>query len=419
MRGGLWPELLDTIAAAPVLRHLIIKHMPWDGDDRDVYDFPPTLRLPPICELAYICPYTIDESRRHPYKTRRPPHMLESEVHNLRVVLRACHSSLESLMLPGELILRFLDASHRWTSLRELRLQGYWPYPAEMSLYSVLRLLSNLRIVSLRFESADEDSSLGGMNPIVSSVLSTQSDMFLRKLQTFELAPLVPSDRILSLLPPGLQKLSVIAYPFDIDVNCWYATYRYTSKTCCASDLLNIFSGVHYPAVTRLELWYRADVSDADFLFRLPEVFPSLRYLEVHRFTPYAMDDQWNPARTFQAVLPHFKKLRLFALEPDDPHRRHKITPRGMVPRNAKYIRRLRSIAEEMVFLTPWLEEIWISVRFANEVRWERWDIVSAPGENICLRSPCAAETLEPKICAILEGPLEDAESDPEPVHVV
>jgi hypothetical protein len=25
-------------------------------------------------------------------------------------------------------------------------------------------------------------------------------------------------------------------------------------------------------------------------------VFPSLRYLEVHRFTPYDMDDQWNPA---------------------------------------------------------------------------------------------------------------------------
>ncbi|KAJ7208936.1 hypothetical protein GGX14DRAFT_633002, partial [Mycena pura] len=288
MRGGLWPELLDTIAAAPVLRHLIIKHMPWDGDDRDVYDFPPTLRLPPIRELAYICPYVIDESRHRPFKTRRPPHMLESEVHNLRAVLRACHSSLESLMLPAELILRSLDASLRWTSLRELRLQGYWPYPAEVSLYSVLRLLSNLRIVSLRCGYPDEDSPLGDMNPIVSSVLSTQSDMFLRKLQTFELASLVPSDRILSLLPPGLQKLSVIAYPFDIDVNSWSAqAYRYTTNTCCASDLLNIFSGVHYPAVTRLELWYRADVSDADFLLRLPEVFPSLHYLEVHRFTPY------------------------------------------------------------------------------------------------------------------------------------
>jgi hypothetical protein len=69
-----------------------------------------------------------------------------------------------------------------------------------------------------------------------------------------------------------------------------------------------------------------------------------------------------------------------------------------MVPRNAKYIRRLRSIAEEMVLLTPWLQEIWISVRFADDVRWERWDIVSAPGEKIRLRSPCAAETLHPQI---------------------
>jgi hypothetical protein len=69
-----------------------------------------------------------------------------------------------------------------------------------------------------------------------------------------------------------------------------------------------------------------------------------------------------------------------------------------MVPRNAKYIRRLRSIAEEMVLLTPWLQEIWISVRFADDVRWERWNIVSAPGEKICLRSPHAAETLHPQI---------------------
>ncbi|KAJ7864329.1 hypothetical protein B0H13DRAFT_2353758 [Mycena leptocephala] len=61
----------------------------------------------------------------------------------------------------------------------------------------------------------------------------------------------------------------------------------------------------------------------------LPDVFLSLRYLKIHRFTPRDMDGGWNPMRTFQTLLPLSKKLEVFALEPDDPHIRGNVNPLG------------------------------------------------------------------------------------------
>jgi hypothetical protein len=39
MQGGLWPQLLNVMAAPPVLSHRIIDNMPWYGHDRDGFDF--------------------------------------------------------------------------------------------------------------------------------------------------------------------------------------------------------------------------------------------------------------------------------------------------------------------------------------------------------------------------------------------
>lgn len=286
MGGGLWPQLLDTVAAAPALTHLIIDNMPWLGVSRGVFDFPTTSRLPPLRRFAYIAPHAIDENDNRPRKMKRPPHMLESEVHNLRVVLRTCHSSLESLTLPAELILLSLDVSLEWNGLRELQLVGYWPDRAELSLYSVLLALPNLRILSLRHQSATS----GHRDPIVpGDILASASEIFLPQLRQFEVATLVQEECVLSILPPGLEKLSVIVYPERYD-------YRYPSNIRRASEFLGMLAGVYLPAVTHLQLWYQTDASDNIFLHRLPAVFPSLRTLEIHRFMGQNMDDEWNPA---------------------------------------------------------------------------------------------------------------------------
>lgn len=242
MKGGLWPQLLDTVAAAPALTHLIIDHMPWFGLVWDVFDFPLTLLLPPLRRFAYNAPHTVNENNYRPRKMKRPPHMLESEVHNLRAVLRACHSSLESLTLPAELILLSLDVSLEWNCLRELRLEGYWPDRAELSLHSVLLNLPNLRVLSLRHEAALPTKR----DPIVpADILASTSDIFLPELREFEVATLVRGDCVLSLLPPGLEKLSIIDYPECFD-------YRYPSNIRRASEFLGMLAGVYFPAATQV-----------------------------------------------------------------------------------------------------------------------------------------------------------------------
>ncbi|KAJ7903273.1 hypothetical protein B0H13DRAFT_2335128 [Mycena leptocephala] len=287
--GGLWPQLLDAINAAPALAHLVMDHSPWLGESRDVFDLPPTSGLPPLRRLAYIAPHALKNSDRVITRTTRPFPMLESECQNLRSMLRACGVSLESLTLPGELILLAVDPSLLWNSLRELYVEGYWPDKAATSLHSVLLILHNVRIASLRFHPVGS----GPIFPIVfTEVLSASvTDTFLPHLRQFEVASLPPGDLILSALPQGLEKLSVIQYPPPRPLS------RYPGHILHSSALLDMLAGVYLPAVIDLELSYRIDLSDETFLQCLPCVFPSLQGLEMHRFIGEDLDHMWNPGK--------------------------------------------------------------------------------------------------------------------------
>ncbi|KAJ7806411.1 hypothetical protein B0H14DRAFT_2875678 [Mycena olivaceomarginata] len=403
--GGLWLQLLDAINAAPALAHLVMDHSPWLGESRDVFDLPPTSGLPPLRRLAYIAPHALKNSDRVITRTKRPFPMLESECQNLRSMLRACAVSLESLTLPGELILLAVDPSLPWDSLRELYVEGYWPDKAVASLHSVLLTLHNLRIASLRFHPAGS----GPISPVVSiEVLSVSvTDTFLPHLRQFEVASLARGDLILSALPQGLEKLSVIQYPPLRPLS------RYPGHILRSSALLDMLAGVYLPAVIDLELWYRTDLSDETFLRCLPRVFPSLQRLEMHRFIGEDLDDMWNPAPILQHVLAELKDLRVFSLEPDIPERRHRLPPHCMNHKQARYIRRLRAVAEDIILETPWLAQIQMYVQVDDEAYWEEWDVISGPGDRASLRSPHGPEKYHPEIYAILEGPVvEAAESD-------
>ncbi|KAJ7727523.1 hypothetical protein DFH07DRAFT_999864, partial [Mycena maculata] len=226
---------------------------------------PCIVTMPPLRCLEYAAPHAFGRFGDIYHRIRRPNSMLTSEVNNLCSILRSCHSTLESLSLPGEIVSLSLNSSFNWDCLRELYVEGYWPEHAEISL---LRILPNLRIASFRCYPAV-------LYPIIPPHISLESvDVFLPQLRRLEIASLVQADCVLSVLPSGLESLAIIEYPPPRG--------RYPTNILCASDLLDMFTDVCLPAVTHLKLWYRTDVSDVPFLRYLPRIFPSLRDLELH-----------------------------------------------------------------------------------------------------------------------------------------
>ncbi|KAJ7086877.1 hypothetical protein B0H15DRAFT_909401 [Mycena belliarum] len=285
--GGLWPQMLDIISAAPALAQLKLDESPWLGEAIDVFDLPPSIPSLPLRKFEYIAPrYVTDYRETVWYNAKRPLSALESEMHNLRSISRACRLSLESVTLPGELILLTFDLSLTWDSLRELFVEGVKPESMDISLLSVLRNLPNLRVVSLRWYGASTD-------PIVPKNVMAL-DTFLPRLQRFQVASLVPGDRVLSILPSGLETLAIIGYQRA-------PVYERAPNVLRASELLEALGGVHLPAVTRLELWYKIDASDEPLLRHLPRVFPHLRHLTIRRYVGRDPDMEavWNPAVGF------------------------------------------------------------------------------------------------------------------------
>lgn len=285
--GGVWPRLLDTIAGAPAWTNLVVDNSPWFGEGRDIFDLSPTLGMLPLRHLSYIAPHVLAVSGYLLKPIKRPYRRLESEVDNICSILRGCHSTLEALTLPGELILRSLDSSLGWGSLRELYIAGYWPDPADTSLLSILLMMPNLRIASLQCHPAAPSQPFHVV-PLDILTISTPG-IFLPHLQQLEIASLSPGDRIISILPPGLEKLAVTEYPPLPDL------YRHPRNILRASQFLDTLLGVYLPAVTHLELWYMTDTADERFLRFLPHAFPSLQYLEMRRFIDPEMDATWNP----------------------------------------------------------------------------------------------------------------------------
>ncbi|KAJ6526669.1 hypothetical protein B0H19DRAFT_544225 [Mycena capillaripes] len=264
----------------------------------------------------------------------------------------------------------------------------------------------NLRVASLRLHPPDAPNVdiSAHIDPIVEpGILSTsRSDGFLPHPQEFEITLLLPHDRVLSVLPEGLQKLVIEEYPVP-------HTFSRYPRNLYASQLLAMLADVCLPAVTYLELWYRTDPSDEALLHRLPRTFAALQYLEMHRFIGPFLDDAWNPGSILKDVLPEFKHLRVFSLEPDAPERRGRRPPPYVDASYARYIRRLKAVAEEIVARTPWVDEIQMYVAVDNAWFWEPGRfVVSGPSGTVGLRLANGGRRHKPEICAILEGPVVD-----------
>ncbi|KAJ7499978.1 hypothetical protein FB451DRAFT_1549446 [Mycena latifolia] len=210
--GGMWPQLLNAIATAPALAQLTLEHSPCLGEAQNIFDLSSPSALPPIRRLEYTSPHALKYSGRIAEKTRRPMSRLESEVKSLGSLLQACHSSLESLRLPGELLSVFcaMDSALTWNSLGELRIEGYWPERPDPSLLSTLLSLRNLRIALIHLCPVVPGHS---QQIVPTDLLDSVVGAFLPRLKKLEVTSLIAGDRVLSVLPPGLETLAIIEYP--------------------------------------------------------------------------------------------------------------------------------------------------------------------------------------------------------------
>ncbi|KAJ6625134.1 hypothetical protein B0H10DRAFT_2003857 [Mycena sp. CBHHK59/15] len=264
--------------------------------------------------------------------------------------------------------------------------------------------MANLRIACLQLGRSTDDLIAPHIVPLDTSPLLDPA-AFLPHLEQFEAALLMPGERILSTLPVGLEKLSLTKYP-NVRSRPSFSSYLPS-----ASAVFDMLTGVHCPSLKYLELWYKIPTSEEfpseDLLLTcLPRIFPLLHDLKIHRSVDCIVPKScWDPVPIFRKLLPEFKHLRTFSLDPDIPDRPDWTALQSMDAKYAHLVKQLRTMAEEMVSIVPWLHEI-AMFRLVEMISlsWERWDVIAVPGEKIRLRAHLQ-DRYPVAVLVILEGP--------------
>ncbi|KAJ7174149.1 hypothetical protein C8R43DRAFT_636552 [Mycena crocata] len=399
--GGLWPQLLDAIFMAPWIDELILESR-WLPEGRGDFDIPATAVRAPLRSVTYNSWFICDPAKRAIVAMRRPMIMIEIEAQNLCSILGACQSTLETLKIPGEIFLTTMNTSTVWIALQELHVEGFWPQADRSSVLSVLRAMPNLRTLRLKLGCFEFYLAPGHLIPPGSSS-SLDRDTFLPHLVHFEAACLLPGERILASLPRGLESLSLIHHPT-------HPIHSFRREIPECSVILDILADVQFSNLTSPELWYRIMepeelVSDELLLACIPQRFPFLRHLTLHRWVlPYTTHAyRMDPSPEFRKLLPQLKHLETFSLDPNVNY----CSQSGPMPyveeQYAYIVKLLRKIAEDIVPAIPWLRQISMYRPVARYTPWETWDVISLPGENIRLRAH--EEPYAPFIQEIMDAP--------------
>ncbi|KAF7294251.1 hypothetical protein HMN09_01153600 [Mycena chlorophos] len=381
VQGGLWQELLDVISLVPTLTRLRL-HANW---------FSGRPGRPTAVELQST--HTNLQYVEYPFSFPRPmerrhPQMLEVEGDNLRRLLEGCRPTLEKVVLPGELLFRAMDFSRSWSTLQELRINGFWPFDepnaspqdARSHLLRLFEALPHLRVAALNIYAATSDPR--SMSSIVgpTSAPPRSPDSFLRHLEVFQFPSFRAVERILEYLPRTLHTLSIPQRS-----RAFASTLQ--QRILPASALRDILAKAEFPDLEVLEVQYgvgdaeQVDV-ELDLLTLLPIKFPQLRRLTVVRIWDHtAMDllDLWDPTPAYKTLLSHLPNLHSFRFNPSDPQRNGLPAFQSFDPPYVEYVERLRTLGEALVRECPWLVEISLYREFRDDPRWfwEYWEVVS------------------------------------------
>ncbi|KAF7332522.1 hypothetical protein MKEN_00134400 [Mycena kentingensis (nom. inval.)] len=404
VKGSLWPELLEALAAHPTPRHLIMEAA-WDEH---------SVILPETRTSLEVFEYSGSMALYATGYNRRSSRDFEVEATNLRRILSGCYSTLKATSLPGELCLRAMDTSLDWATLQELHLEGFWPYalaPRASSearssssesaeetasvelvrspVLGLIEALPNLEHLRLLMSVVSDDAP--GLTMLVGPHQHTprNPETFLRRLRIIELASHLANDRFLAFLPSTLDVLTLARYPLATQGNM-------SRPILAAPDLLESLHGVDFPTLRSLTVWYRvrsleqADADDEIFSL-IPAKFPLLETLWIWRFWDHKvteMEDLWDPVPKCRRMLSRLPQLRHFRLNPATPERHGRPAFNNMDVTYRTHVKRLERMAEEIVRDHPSLRHIALYRPYQNNVlfHWEHWEVQRSDEDEVRLK---------------------------------
>nr|GAT51548.1 predicted protein [Mycena chlorophos] len=399
VRGGLWADLWQTLAAIPSLTQLDLEPL-WSHISPDV-----SVTLAParsnLCCIAYqasMLSYPI---------ARRDIGRLTLETNNLRHIVEGRQSQVEILILPGELLLRVMDDSPAWTSLQRLEVDGFFPYDAsddrppspdgtpavplpQSKLLTLLEALPNLRTAQLAICALYSD-------PVdLTYIVGPDQDAprrpqeLLRHLVEFEFSCILSHERLLSFLPHSLLSLSLPHNPLIED-------RRIRRHTMSASDLYAMFQDLEFPALEILDVRYWVqDLPDVDAQEHLLNLFgtrfPRLRRLSVFRYWSHdklELGRYWDPVPAFRVLLSRLPNLQYFQFNPSMRDRSGLLPFARVDEAFIEHVGKLRRLAERIIRDCPWLLEVAMYRALRSDPRWYwgYWNVVTGPNGEISLEA--------------------------------
>ncbi|KAF7332526.1 hypothetical protein MKEN_00134900 [Mycena kentingensis (nom. inval.)] len=390
VQDGLWTELLDVFQAArsPVMLDLRSAWVPED------YDQPVRLNSKltgiPISEVDYLLSFVFDELGN---TMRRPDELLEIEGGNLRNLLGTCRERIQSVSLPGDLLVRAFDAESPWPALKSLFVEGFWPAEHRLgmgdeaessgatSLLSLLEAMPNLRRLVLTLLSHETDP--GNLLPIISADASSHPSIpesFLRGLEEFDGTALASGERLLDFLPAGLRSLTLRMYPL-IDPR----PRRAVHASITPSILLDSLERATFSSLQTLNIWYTIKSlehleDEEPLLSALPRLFPDLQHLELHRRWAHqatGLAGHWDPIPRLRVLLSQFEDLRTVKLNISHPERTRRQPFMYETEEYFAHLRRLYALAEEVTADAPSLESASMYREFGHDrtLYWETWSV--------------------------------------------
>ncbi|KAF7302185.1 hypothetical protein MIND_00785400 [Mycena indigotica] len=325
---GPWTEFIESVLLAPSVKRLFLASDPCEN--------PSEVSLSTVSRLSHVS-YNIHQPLHHPSDSdwirsysafsnnadiRCPADLVASEGRLARAWLNP--QTLQSLSIPGEFVLEALDLNLRWETLSELHLEGVFPLSPKgtPAMLDVLLAMPHLRVGRLRLEQSKGD--IGCREYVTRDALATftHNKPLLPNLVHFE-APISVNDHILSVLPPPLETLLLIAYPLN-------NSEFFKRLIIPASALLRLLSAAEFPTLRSLELSYstKADgelFAEEELLQAIPTMFPALRHLMVRRDAQRDGPDGvhfatgWDPTSHFEALVSKLAHLETFSFDADIP----------------------------------------------------------------------------------------------------
>ncbi|KAF7302160.1 hypothetical protein MIND_00782900 [Mycena indigotica] len=381
MLGGLSSEIMKILTRLPTLQRLTLDAS-WLNDSPFILnpgDCATTLKF-----IQYTTTY-LTRSSDHGV-IRRSPRKLQIEASNMRHLLAGCHSTLEGIVLPGELLIRAVDISLQWTALRELVVIGLWPEDVDTTfqdgrsqMLQVLEALPNLYLIRLGIlaqinDPQDRTNIIG-----LTHAPPHHPASFLRNLRIFKLSSPTEDEQILAFLPSSLECLAFPRYPIERMLDT-----RTVFPPC--SRLVDILNRGHFPSLETLDLIYvvssMADVeAEGAFVSSLPSKHPNLYFLSIQRLWNHhlpELEDHWEPVPKFRTLLSRLKRLRQFKFNASVPERFGRFPFSGLLEDYHEHIDRLEVLACAITSECPWLEDIAMYRELGSNVLlyWSYWDMV-------------------------------------------